>query len=206
MKQMNRIRYTEEHHKFMAEYVPGHHYDEIAKAFNEKFGPEVTITLRQVKNYIPDHNLKTGFTGRFEKGMKAYNKGMKITDYMSDEAIEKSKATRFKKNRVPHNYVPVGTEVFSPDGYVKVKIAEHRWVLKARYVWEQHNGPIPKGSVILHRDQNKSNDDISNLVLVTRAEMQIINRMSLTLDSLELNNAAINVGKILGKIKELEER
>ena len=33
-------------------------------------------------------------------------------------------------------------------------------------VWEQHYGEIPKGMQVHHRDGNKQNNDISNLVLV----------------------------------------
>jgi len=32
-----------------------------------------------------------------------------------------------------------------------------------RYVWEHHNGSIPKGVHVHHKDFNKSNNDISNL-------------------------------------------
>jgi len=38
-----------------------------------------------------------------------------------------------------------------------------------RYVWEKHNGEIPKGHHIHHMDGNKNNNDISNLQLL-RAE------------------------------------
>ena len=38
------------------------------------------------------------------------------------------------------------------------------------YVWEYYNGPVPKGCHIHHKDLDKSNNDISNLVCVTRAE------------------------------------
>jgi len=32
-----------------------------------------------------------------------------------------------------------------------------------RVVWEYYNGPVPKGHVIHHKDENKFNNDISNL-------------------------------------------
>lgn len=35
-----------------------------------------------------------------------------------------------------------------------------------RYVWKYYNGPIPKGYVIHHKDGDKSNNDISNLMLL----------------------------------------
>lgn len=43
-----------------------------------------------------------------------------------------------------------------------------------RYVWELNFGTIPKGYVIHHIDEDKSNNDISNLQMMTRAEHIIL--------------------------------
>lgn len=67
--------YTEEEHTFMREFVPGHSYREIAAAFTEKFGWEISIG--QVNAYIGNHHLNTGRTGRFQKGQVPPNKGKK---------------------------------------------------------------------------------------------------------------------------------
>ena len=39
-----------------------------------------------------------------------------------------------------------------------------------RAVWEFYNGKIPKGYVVHHKDENKANNDISNLQLLTKTE------------------------------------
>lgn len=39
-----------------------------------------------------------------------------------------------------------------------------------RHVWTYHNGTIPKGYEVHHIDEDKSNNDISNLQLLTKAE------------------------------------
>jgi hypothetical protein len=39
-----------------------------------------------------------------------------------------------------------------------------------RTVWEYHNGGIPKGYHVHHADGNKSNNDITNLVLLEKTE------------------------------------
>ena len=39
-----------------------------------------------------------------------------------------------------------------------------------RLIWEDHNGPIPEGYVIHHIDENKLNNDISNLELMLWSE------------------------------------
>lgn len=40
------------------------------------------------------------------------------------------------------------------------------------YIWEQKNGSKPKGHDVHHIDHDKSNFDISNLLLVTQSEHQ----------------------------------
>ena len=50
----------------------------------------------------------------------------------------------------------------SGNGYLKSQ--KVGWL--HRYVWEKHNGPIPKGFIIHHKDHNKLNNDISNLELM----------------------------------------
>lgn len=39
-----------------------------------------------------------------------------------------------------------------------------------RLVWIKHNGEIPKGYVVHHKDENKLNWDIENLELISRSE------------------------------------
>lgn len=45
-----------------------------------------------------------------------------------------------------------------------------KWIQYARYVWEKHKGPIPPGYDVHHKDENKLNDIIENLELLTRSE------------------------------------
>lgn len=53
--------------------------------------------------------------------------------------------------------------------YEEVCVNGRRY-LKHRYVWEQHNGPIPEGYEVHHIDLNSHNNDISNLALMTTFE------------------------------------
>jgi hypothetical protein len=54
----------------------------------------------------------------------------------------------------------------SPSGYYVSKLG----VRLNRAVWEYHNGPIPDGYVIHHKDQNKVNNSIDNLELMEWGE------------------------------------
>ena len=49
-----------------------------------------------------------------------------------------------------------------------------------RFVWEENNGVIPKGYEIHHIDFNKSNNHISNLIMLSKEEHLEIHSKSLT--------------------------
>lgn len=55
-----------------------------------------------------------------------------------------------------------------PDGYYRRTSGGRAWL--HHVVWECHFGPIPHGHHIHHRDENKANNAIENLQLVTPAE------------------------------------
>jgi hypothetical protein len=74
------------------------------------------------------------------------------------------------------NHLPVGTvriRTRHKRGGVKrawVKVAEpNKWKLRAQVVWEAQHGPMPRGTVVHHKDENTLNDAIDNLELLTKA-------------------------------------
>lgn len=126
--------------------------------------------IRQVAkdNFTEDHPARKHW---IKKGTPPPNKGKKQKEYMSKEAIERTKNTRFKKGHIPANAVPVGYERLDKDGYIYIKVeGKRKLVLKHRYVWEQHNGSIPRGNNIQFKDGNKHNCDIDNLYMISRSE------------------------------------
>lgn len=42
--------------------------------------------------------------------------------------------------------------------------------LEHRYIWEKHNGVIPVGMVIHHKDNNRGNNNIGNLEMMSKSE------------------------------------
>ena len=186
---MRRHKYSAEEQQFMTEYVPGHSYREIQKAFTEKFGWE--ISLNQVNSYIGNHHLSTGRTGRFQKGQEPHNKGKKG---VCAAGCEKS---WFKKGNIPANYRPVGSERVNADGYIEVKVADpNKWEFKHRAVWESVNGKIPKGCIIIFRDNDKTNTNIDNLLLIKRGTHAVLNHTGLCGYSGEFKETAICIAEL----------
>lgn len=184
-------KYTEEEHAFMAAFVPGHSHREIAAAFTEKFGWEISII--QVKSYIANHHFHTGRTGHFQKGQAPPNKGKK----MPAETYEKVAATMFRKGHIPKNHRPVGSERVNTYGYTEVKVAEpNKWQLKHRMVWEAANGKIPRGHIVIFRDNDKTNTDIDNLMLIKRETHATLNHLGLCEFTGEFKDTAVAIAEL----------
>lgn len=152
-------------------------------------------------NFTEDHPARKHW---IKKGTSPPNKGKKQKEYMSKEAIERTKRTRFKKGHIPANAVPVGYERVDRDGYIYIKVeGKRKLVLKHRYIWEQHFGAIPRGNNIQFKDGNKHNCDIENLYMISRGE-QMRNENSASKNLPDSAVAVYLVGK-RGKDKALIE-
>ncbi len=106
--------------------------------------------------------------GCFEPGMRPWNKGAKGLDLSQGKG-------QFRKGNRPHTWVPVGHERISKDGILERKVtdagpAKDHFQSVHSILWEEHHGPIPEGHVVRFRDGDRTNFDISNLELVSRAE------------------------------------
>lgn len=200
------MKWTDEMKSFFNEYTYGHHYREILEEFNQRF-PETPITMQQVKNAIRRYHLNTGFNGRFRKGQSSPTKGKPQKEWMSEEGIRKSQKTRFKNGGIPPNHLDVGTEVLTSDGYYQVKIAEPNvWKLRGRLNYEAVHGEIPDGYVVMHVDGNTTNDDVSNLELMTKSEVMRLNSMCLCARNEEINRSAITIVRLQEKISEASKQ
>lgn len=197
-------KYTEEEKAFLREFVPGHSHKEIAEEFNRKFF--ANITVGQIKSSIGRYGLNTGRTGCFEIGHTPHNKGKKG---VCAKGCEK---TWFQKGRLPHNTKPIGYERVSRDGYIEVKIAMcpsdtangHNFVPKHRLIWEEANGPIPKGSNVIFLDGNKRNFELENLALVTNAENLILNQDGLRKENTLLTKTGVLIAKSIVTTQKLK--
>lgn len=209
-----RLFYTPEMDEFLTEFVPGHSEAEITDEFERRFG--IRLRRSQLKNRMTTLGVRQGInTGQFRKGQPAYNKGMKQTDFMSAEAIEKTKATRFQKGQIPHNAIGfgIGRERMDKDGYIQVKVKLHsdtegRWNnyrYKHVLIWEQEHGcHIPPKTAIIFADGNKRNFDPNNLVAVPRRILMIINRHHIPYFDRSSLETAMKIAEIKMKANELE--
>ena len=59
-----------------------------------------------------------------------------------------------------------------PRGYVILKCSDKKSRYEHRVVWEIEYGDIPEGYLIYHKDKNRSNNKLNNLVCVTPLEIK----------------------------------
>lgn len=121
-----------------------------------------------------------------------------------------ARKTQFKEGQKPTNTLPIGTEILREDGYVWVKVGNtpgphniaRRWIPRAHKVWLDNEKVLHDEFDILHLDGNPLNDDIDNLLPVTKAERAILNKRGLIYTDPELTKTGIVIAKTVLKIAE----
>lgn len=205
-KQYNKMELCD----FIRQYYPNHRAKDlslatglpiskiyrIAHKMEVKKSPEFQAELLRIES---ERIKRVGAKTRFKPGNVSLNKGKK----MRAEVYEKAKDTMFKSGHKPHNTKPIGAEVITIDGYIKVKIANpSTWELKHRLIWQEANGPIPRGYNVQFRDGNTTNTNIDNLYLISRSQQ--IDQNSIVRYPNEIRKAIYRVSKLKKTIKQYE--
>ncbi len=183
-----RKRWTDQDTHYLIDNFPHMHTTDIAQKMSRNIGsiykkskelgliksPKI---LEEVKLKNAKQLRSVGQKTRFKKGCAAFNKGKK----MPDQTKEKIKKTWFSKGNRPYNTKPYYSEMLRYDThtripYTYIKVPGHKtWLLKHRYIWEQHHGPIPESHIIEFIDGNTRNCHIENLRINSRNVQMLVN-------------------------------
>lgn len=172
---------------------------QLTQKFNAKFGTNIspeTLTALCLRNgwvcELP--------RGR-EFGHTPWNKGIKtgITPVGC-----------FKKGRANPKKKPIGSEI-RRSKQTAIKVAETGdfacdYILKSRYIYQQHFGAIPRGYVIRHKDGNALNFDIDNLEAISGRENALLNKLGFQHEPDELKPALREFIRLKSKIHEMEAK
>ena len=196
-------KYSAEHVEYIATNITGRSFKELTAMFNERFGMDLRVSA--MISLSDRHDLHNGRDARFNKGYEPtqfkkghvpFNKGKK--------GIGGWEPTQFKKWNKPANWVPIGSERVNGDGYVDIKIADGKlqknWKGKHILVWEDANGPVPKGHAVIFGDGNRRNFELDNLILVSRKQLVRLNQHNLIQNDAELTRTGIIIADIYNKI------
>lgn len=146
-----------------------------------------------------------GAAYRFKPGHAPANKGVRRPGWAPGRMHE----TQFKKGQMPHSWRPLWSDRISKDGYLEIKVREREglygnWVGAHVLLWEDKHGPIPRGHKLAFKDGNKAHVALSNLELISNAEMMRRN----TIHKLpkELVNTIMLLGAVKRKVRENAEK
>lgn len=190
--------------KRLTELYQDHKLADIA----EKMGRSVSsVANRRVKlglQRTPEQQARIG-NGQFGAGQVPWNAGLR-----GWQAGGRSVETQFKPGVKPSNtWRPIGAERTSKDGILYRKVADtgikrDDWKAVHVLVWEEHNGPLPDGHIVIFKDGNRENFEPENLMALTRAEN--MRRNSISRYGEDYRSAAIQLGWFKRKLNQLEKK
>ena len=182
--------WTDDERARLAEIAPGRSHAEIREIMTAEFGDHFGGT--RITGALKRYGIKTGRTGRFEKGQTSWNKGKTWDEFMPKESQERCRAMQFKKGQLngiaKERLKDVGYErVDAKDGYIYVKVKDtpqaqvpgsfnDTFRPKHHVVYEQAYGSIPRGCNVVFADHDKRNFDPDNLVAVPRSLWSVITK------------------------------
>lgn len=144
---------------------------------NSTIGNALGRTRNQIRNKAAKLRLKKPQEVReaikqwscFKPGQRPWNHGKKGLQIGG-------KDHQFKPWHKPVGTMAVGSERQTKDGLIERKISDtgirrKDWRPVHVLVWEEQNGPVPAGHVVIFADGNHRNFDIENLLMLSRADL-----------------------------------
>ena len=178
-----RREWTERELQMVAEHYPMVPTADLAKRLNrtrtQVYGAAQRLGLNKSPEYFERYKAgrfldgAAGAPNRFRPGHTTWNKGMRY--HAGGRSIE----TQFHTGDKPHNWKPVGTEVWGAEGYLKRKIRDdappgmsrRNWRFVHVLLWEEHNGPVPAGHAVRFVNGDRRDIRIENLELIDRRDL-----------------------------------
>ncbi|HAD79044.1 MAG TPA: hypothetical protein DCF99_06070 [Flavobacteriaceae bacterium] len=162
----------------------------------------VSGRLSEMNLIIPEEIIEQRKKDSFyKKGEKPWNTGKKLTE----EQRQKIEHTWFKKGNIPGNAKKDGEEVIRKDSkgreYWLIKVPEKtKLTEKHKWLWEKHNGKIPKGNNVVFINGNTLDCRIENLECITDAEL--MERNSVQRFPKDLRDIILLKGKLTRQINK----
>ncbi len=205
MRKLRRVLWTEEQDQYLREHYPDELTTKVCEALGmgkqQVYRRAQILDIRKSLKFNEAYNFKEAT--QFVTGKAPWNKGL------SYQAMGNSPHYQFKPGRRSHNHKPIGYVRLTKDGYEEVKVRDtgttrNDYVRRQRIIWEEANGPIPDGNVIVFISGDKTDFRIENLEMLTRQEL--VQKNSINRFSPELREMIHLVAKVKRRIKKNEEQ
>lgn len=177
---------------------------EIAQTLNRPvcsiYGKAYSLKLEKSEAFKRSHKRRVfdgteGIAFRFKKGNIPWNKGLKIV------CSEACKATWFPLGHLPVNTKYNGCVVTRKNSkrrpYKWIRISQANWIMLHVKIWEDANGPVPNGKIIVFKNGDSLNCELENLEMISRSENMMRNTIQRYPEDLRRSMRA------LGKLKRM---
>ena len=163
------------------------------KEYNKKYKKEHKEELREMyKAY-----------NKSKKGKEAHKKYYETHKEKCIEMVVDYK----KRNK---NKVDKWNKKYRDDHSNEIKEINRKYYKNHRnkgiIIWEQHYGEIPEGCLLIHKDKNKKNNDLDNLVLITKAEYgtMCLNTIGIS-ENKDITETNILIARLMNKKRKIEK-
>lgn len=211
---------TSEQLEYLKEIAPLHKRQKISDLFFKKYN--IRLPLWKVDRIKAKYNIKYQYIMNEE--MENYFKTI-----IKDNSYKKISELFFKKyniklsrnqiwyycnkynihngidqtkliGKMKYNYKGAGHEwIDKRTGYTYVTVKSGCYVQKQRYIYEKHYGKIPKGYSIIFLDNDKTNFDIDNLLMVKDTEKGLFGCYKIYSKDKEIQKLVISLIKMKDK-------
>ncbi len=170
----------------------------LRKNNQHRYTPEEDLWLSENANTIPYSKLTEQFNAKFGTNVTMGALNQHCITYLG---IYSDNPNEFN-NRIPWNKLALGTErIDKRTGSMLVK-TEKGWINKARYVYEQAHGEIPKDHQVIFLDSDHLNFDLANLYCIPTKYMLLMNRNNWCTEDREITLAAIKYCELYYMLEE----
>jgi len=130
----------------------------------------------------------------------------RVKDYRKYYKIKCEKNIgQFKKGIIPANTKKMYSEHISTDGYIWIKIGNNKHIQKQRWVWEQHNGKMPKDHCVIFLNKNTLDVDIDNLACVPIGIKNVAMNLGLLTNDREITKVGLILAELVYKRHKIAE-
>lgn len=211
---MNTSKYDEIHFNWIRENFDLYSTSvDMAKAFEETFGIQITDTrmrslwkrlelrkgtqhyytqeedlwLAEHANTVPYSKLIDLFNTKFGITVTKHGLEQHCQAHLGIYADDPNKFN----NRIAWNKLPIGSERVDKRFDTLLIKTEKGWINKARYIYEQTYGELPKDHQVIFLDSDRMNFDLDNLYCIPTKHMVLMNRNGWCTTNRDITLAAI---------------
>ena len=196
--------FTPEQEQFIREHQYELTRNQLADAFNERFGTH--ISGDKMKSWCQHRGIKNKNSGLFEDGNASWQRGLHGDEYWQHFSAE-TKAMVLQ-NLIDSNQTYRDGDVVIRHGCPAIykKVASGKGIdanlsYASKVEWEKHYGPIPDDSIIVHIDGDVMNYSIENLRMIPRSYLPILRHLGGLSDNTAMNTVKLEYCKLFSAIK-----